>query len=168
MMAPIRYGSGIMMAAANGAAAVAVLAAMLYLRPNFLGSIVVLAALSLALVVPAASWVVPNLDRLWLSRAAAGLVARHEPPTGTKLTVIGYTEPSLVFLLRDQLRFTTVNSASTLRASDEALVNNRDSVAFQQGLAAQGLGALPIDSVSGIDYSNGQHTVLTLYQVEAK
>ena len=168
MMAPIRYGSGIMMAALNGAAAVAVLAAMLYLRPNFLGCIVVLAALSLALVVPAASWVVPNLDRLWLSRAAAGLVAHHEPPTGTRLTVIGYTEPSLVFLLRDQLQFATTSAASTLRASDKVLVNNRDSAAFEQGLSAQGLGAQPIDSVAGIDYSNGQSTVLTLYQVKAK
>jgi 4-amino-4-deoxy-L-arabinose transferase-like glycosyltransferase len=168
ILAPIRYGSGIMMAAVNSGAAVAVLAAMLYLRPNFLGSIVVLAALSLALVVPAASWVVPNLDRLWLSRAAAGLVARHEPPTGTRLTVIGYTEPSLVFLLRDQLRVTTASAASALSASDEALVNNRDSATFEQGLAAQGLGAQPIDNVAGIDYSNGQSTVLTLYQVKAK
>jgi hypothetical protein len=163
---PLRFGDGVDAAGVAGAVALIVLmAVLLYRRPGPGGSAALLAAMALALVVPAASLVVPGLDRLWLSRAAAALIARHPPTAGTVPTVIGYSEPSLVFLLGGGLRAATPD-AVTSTAGDEALVNERESAAFRQALAARGLAARPVDSASGTDYSNGQQMVLMLYRIE--
>ena len=61
---------------------VALAAVLLYYRPGPGVTTALIAALSLAFVIPAALGVLPGLDRLWLSRAAAGLVARHPPAAG--------------------------------------------------------------------------------------
>jgi hypothetical protein len=124
------------------------------------------AALSLAFVVPAASGVLPGLDRLWLSRSAAALVAQHPPPAGAPLVAVGYSEPSLVFLLGTDLRLLPPRAAAAeLGQGGNALVSDRNEASFRQALGASGLDARPLGSISGIDYSNGQHLVLTLYAV---
>jgi 4-amino-4-deoxy-L-arabinose transferase-like glycosyltransferase len=162
VVAPPRFGAGISSAGILAAAALlGLMAALLYARPGPAGTAALLAAMALTFVVPTAGWIAPGLDRLWLSRAAAALVARHPPAAGQPLAIIGYNEPSLVFLLRD--RFTP--SAAGLADGGEVLVNTRQNAAFEQALAAAHLTAQPIDSVSGLDYSNGQQTVLTLYTV---
>ncbi len=108
----------------------------------------------------------PGLDRLWLSRAAAALVARHPPAAGAPLVAVGYGEPSLVFLLGTDLQLTTPGGAAeALAGGGEALVSNREDATFRRALGARGLGAQPEGSVSGLDYSNGQRMVLTLYDV---
>ena len=100
IVAPISLGSGIMVPGVIGAAAVITLAVvLLYRPPGPAGIAALLAAVALAFIIPAAGAVVPGLDRLWLSRGAAAMLTRHKPPDGTALTVIGYNEPSLVFLL---------------------------------------------------------------------
>jgi len=163
---PIRLGDGVMAAGIAGAAALAVLsAAFLYRRPGPRGVTALLAVMALALVVPA-SVVVPSLDRLWLSRGAAALVARHEPPTGTQLVVIGYNEPSLVFLLGNGFKAQTADVP--VPSGSDALVSSRDEAGFEQTVAAQGLAARPIDSARGTDYSNGEQMALTLYQIGPK
>jgi hypothetical protein len=58
-----------------------------------------IAVLAAAFVLPTASVVVPGLDLLWLSRNAATLVARHLSRPGEAVLSVGYSEPSLVFLL---------------------------------------------------------------------
>ncbi|HTZ37312.1 MAG TPA: phospholipid carrier-dependent glycosyltransferase [Stellaceae bacterium] len=159
---PVRFGDGVTAAGLAGAAAIVALAALLLLRrPGPLGSTALLAALGLAVAVPGAGWVVPGLDRLWLSRGAAALVAAHPPPETVPLAVVGYNEPSLVFLLRDRLRSGTAG----LDDGGEALVNSRDATRFNADLAARRLVARPLGSVAGLDYSNGQPTVLTLYRI---
>jgi 4-amino-4-deoxy-L-arabinose transferase-like glycosyltransferase len=163
---PIRFGDGVSPAGIVGAAVlIALMAALLYWRPGPLGAAGMLAALALALVVPAACWVVPGLDRMWLSRDAAALIARYPPPPGTKLIVVGYNEPSLVFLLDGDLQMATPGAMAALAGGGEALVNGRQAAIFQQGLAMRGLTARPVDSVHGTDYSNGQRIVLTLYEI---
>jgi 4-amino-4-deoxy-L-arabinose transferase-like glycosyltransferase len=170
ILLPIRFGAGVDIA--GPATAIVVLFLMAFLlwhRPGPIGAAATIAALSLALTVPAATWILPDLDRLWLSRGVATLIAHDPPAPGTPLVTLGYTEPSLVFLLGGKLRVSMVGSAVTeLAGGGDALVTGREDAQFLQGLAARGLEARPIGSVRGTDYSNGQRMVLTLYRVEPK
>jgi 4-amino-4-deoxy-L-arabinose transferase-like glycosyltransferase len=160
---PIRLGDGAMTAGIVGAVVLLALAAgLLFRRPGDIGSAALLAAMAFVLVI-SASFVVPALDRLWLSREAAALISHHEPPARTTLTIIGYNEPSLVFLLGGDVRAATADAPVT--AGGEALVESRDGAAFAQNLAARGLAAQKIDSVNGTDYSNGEAMILTLYRI---
>jgi 4-amino-4-deoxy-L-arabinose transferase-like glycosyltransferase len=121
-------------------------------------------AISLAFVAPAAMDVLPGLNQLWLSRGAAALVARHPPAGGAPLVAVGYSEPSLVFLLGTDLRLTTPrNAVEALAAGGEALVSSREDAIFRQAVSARGLSAQVVGEVAGLDYSNGQRMKLTLY-----
>jgi hypothetical protein len=164
IVTPIDFGHSIMVTGIVGAIIVIVLSAVLLWRrraPAITAAL--LAAISLGFVVPATGFVVPSLDGLWLSRSVAALVANHPPAPGTTLTVIGYNEPSLVFLLNGALKSGTADAA--VAAGDKSLVSDREAQAFVQNLASRGLTAQPIDSAHGIDYSNGQKMTLTLYQI---
>ncbi|HEX7969898.1 MAG TPA: glycosyltransferase family 39 protein [Stellaceae bacterium] len=125
-------------------------------------------AVLLALVVfPAAfHFVAPRLDQLWLSRAAAAAVARYHPPRGAAVVAVGYSEPSLVFLLGSGTRFLAADQAAqylTATRGAAALVSDRDDEAFRRALQSRGWEPRAIDRVAGLDYSNGKHMVLTLY-----
>jgi hypothetical protein len=125
-----------------------------------------MASLSLAFATPAGHTVLPQLDRLWLSRAAADLVTRHPHAVGAPLVAVGYAEPSLVFLLGTKLRLAMPrDAAETLAAGGDALVSSRVDAMFREAVGARGLLVQPIGSVAGLDYSNGRRMVLTLYQV---
>jgi hypothetical protein len=142
---------------------------MLWRRPRPIGVAAAIAALSLSLTIPMTIWVMPSLDRLWLSREVAALIARDPPPPGVPLVTMGYTEPSLVFLLGGKLRMSMLgNAMDELASGGEALVTGREDAQFLQGLEARGLIARPIGDARGTDYSNGQRMVLTLYRVERK
>ncbi len=164
---PLRFGSEIALAGVLGAGLLlAGMAAVLHYRAPPAGTTGLLAALALAFVTPAALGVLPGLDRLWLSRAAAELVAQHKPTAGTRLVAVGYSEPSLVFLLGTDVRLTTPRGAAeALQGGGEALVGSREEAMFLQALSVRGLVAQPRGSVRGLDYSNGQRMVLTLYDV---
>ena len=164
---PLRFGGRIATAGILGAVLLVVLTgAVLWYRPGPGITTGLIAALSLAFAVPAALQILPGLDRLWLSRAAAELVHRHPPSAGGPLVAVGYSEPSLVFLLGGDLRLVSPRGAAeTLAGGGEALVSNREDAMFRQALGARGLLAQPVGSVPGLDYSNGQRMVLTLYDV---
>jgi 4-amino-4-deoxy-L-arabinose transferase-like glycosyltransferase len=164
---PLRFGGRIAIAGILGAVLLLVLTgAVLWYRPGPGITTALIAVLSLAFAVPAALDVLPGLDRLWLSRAAAGLVASHPPAAGAPLVSVGYSEPSLVFLLGTDLRLATPRGAAeALAGGGEALVSNREDAMFRQALGARGLAVQPVGSVPGLDYSNGQRMVLTLYDV---
>jgi 4-amino-4-deoxy-L-arabinose transferase-like glycosyltransferase len=164
---PLRFGDHLSLAGVLGAALlIVVAAALIWYRPGPEITTGLIAALSLAFVMPATLGVLPGLDRLWLSRATAGLVARHPPAAGTPLVAVGYSEPSLVFLLGTDLRLATPRAAAeTLAGGGEALVSSREDAMFRQALSARGLLAQPVGSVPGLDYSNGQRMVVTLYDV---
>ena len=126
------------------------------------------ASLAAAFVLPAAIAVAPALDALWLSRSAAALVARHPPPPGGAVLSVGYSEPSLVFLLGTATRLVTAApSADQLAGAALALVSDRYDDEFQRSLAAHGQTAHEIGKVGGLDYSaGGSRMVLTLYDLE--
>jgi 4-amino-4-deoxy-L-arabinose transferase-like glycosyltransferase len=162
---PLRFAGHVSIPGIIGALSLPVLAAaLLWALPRPGPTAGLVAALSLAFAVPAAS-LLPGLDRLWLSREAAELAARH-PAAGGPLVVVGYSEPSLVFLLGTDLRLTTPGGAAAMLADgSQALVTNRADANFRQAAAARGLAAKPSGSVAGLDYSNGQRMVLTLYDI---
>jgi 4-amino-4-deoxy-L-arabinose transferase-like glycosyltransferase len=111
--------------------------------------------------------VAPGLDRLWLSRSAASLVASHPPQAGDPLVAVGYDEPSLVFLLGTQLHLAGAREAAELLDhGGEVLVSEPERRSLQQALSERGLVARPLGDASGIDYSDGRRVVLTLYDVE--
>ena len=163
---PLRFGNQLSVTGLVGAVALLGLStALLYRwpRPSLVAALLV--GLSAAFILPAGSAVLPGLDRLWLSRAAADLVAHH-PPAARPFVAIGYGEPSLVFLLGGHVRLTPPSAtAETLVNGGAALVSNREEPMFRQALSMHSLNAHPLGTVAGFDYSNGQQMVLTLYDV---
>lgn len=163
---PLRFDAAPSAVGIVGAALMVGIAALLLYRPPNLSALPLLAVLSLAFVGIAAGGVLPGLDRLWLSRSAAALVAQHPPSAGDPLVSVGYSEPSLVFLLGTDLRLASAGGAAeALAAGGEALVSGREDAMFRQSLSARGLVAARLGEARGLDYSNGQHMVLTLYAV---
>jgi 4-amino-4-deoxy-L-arabinose transferase-like glycosyltransferase len=163
---PIRFGAGPEFVGIFGSALLVVIAALLLYRPPNLAALPLTGALSLAFVGIVAAGVLPSLDRLWLSRSAASLVETHPRVRGEPLVAVGYSEPSLVFLLGTDLRLAgAVAAAEVLSGGGEALVSGREDPLFQQSLTARGLVADRIGETRGLDYSNGQRMVLTLYAV---
>jgi 4-amino-4-deoxy-L-arabinose transferase-like glycosyltransferase len=164
---PLRFGGQVSIAGILGAAVLLGLAAaLLYRRQRPPLVAAAIAVLSAAFLLPVATVVLPGLDRFWLSRAGADLVARHPPQAGAALVAVGYAEPSLVFLLGGQMRLTTPRGAAeALARGGEALVSNREDAVFRQALTVRGLVARPLGSAPGFDYANGQRIVLTLYDV---
>jgi 4-amino-4-deoxy-L-arabinose transferase-like glycosyltransferase len=126
------------------------------------------AAISAAFVLPAALAVAPELDYLWPSRSAAAALARRPPGPGEAVLSVGYSEPSLVFLLGTATRLVTADPGDgQLAGAGMALVNDRSDAEFLRSLAHRGLTARALDRVEGLDYSaGGGKLVLTLYRLE--
>ena len=164
---PFRFGNQLSLAGMIGAMALLGLtAALLYRWPRPPIVAATMLGMSAVFILPAGSAVLPGLDRLWLSRAAADLVAQRSPAAGAPLVAIGYGEPSLVFLLGGHVRLMPPSAAAeALAKGGTALVGNRETPLFLQAASAQGLNAHPLGGVAGFGYSNGQHMVLTLYDV---
>jgi 4-amino-4-deoxy-L-arabinose transferase-like glycosyltransferase len=131
--------------------------------PALPATVVMLALIAFA---PAFHRVAPELDKLWLSREAAAMVARYRPPRDAPVAAVGYREPSLVFLLGTATRFLAPESAAeyiTDTHGAAALVSDRDDDAFRRALHARGWEPRAVEHVDGLDYSNGQRLTLTLY-----
>jgi 4-amino-4-deoxy-L-arabinose transferase-like glycosyltransferase len=125
-----------------------------------------LALLALLVFAPGFGLVVPSLDPVWLSRGAAALVARLQPPPAGPVVVVGYAEPSLVFMLGTRTRSLSPDAAAsylTTTPGAAALVSDGDDAAFRRAVAARGWEARLVDHVAGLDYSNGKRMVLSLY-----
>jgi 4-amino-4-deoxy-L-arabinose transferase-like glycosyltransferase len=145
------------------------LALLLYFRDQRpMRAAALIAALAAAFVLPAALAVAPELNSLWPSRSAAAALARHPPHPGEAVLSVGYSEPSLVFLLGTATRLITAQPGDgQLAGAGMALVNDRYDAEFLQSLAHRGLTARALDRVEGLDYSaGGGKLVLTLYRLE--
>jgi 4-amino-4-deoxy-L-arabinose transferase-like glycosyltransferase len=141
---------------------------LLFRDPRPMRAAGLVAAIAAAFVLPAALAVVPELDSLWPSRSAAAALARHPPGPGEAVLSVGYSEPSLVFLLGTATRLVTAEPGDgQLASAGMALVNDRYDAEFLQSLARRGLTARALDRVEGLDYSaRGGKLVLTLYRLE--
>ncbi|MGH7013714.1 MAG: ArnT family glycosyltransferase [Stellaceae bacterium] len=125
------------------------------------------ALLAVIVVAPGFGRIVPSLDPIWLSRSAAALVARERPAGSAPVAVVGYDEPSLIFLLGTATEPLDAAAAAHYLATTRdglALVETRDDDAFRSALTALGRAPRPLGHVDGIDYSNGRQMTLTLYE----
>jgi 4-amino-4-deoxy-L-arabinose transferase-like glycosyltransferase len=122
------------------------------------------ALLALAIYAPGFRDVAPALDRIWISRDAAALA--HAKAPGAPVDLVGYSEPSLVFLLGTGTRIDTPDAAARYLESTPgaaALVEGHADEEFRAALARLGAAAAARGTVAGLDYSNGKRTRLTLY-----
>jgi 4-amino-4-deoxy-L-arabinose transferase-like glycosyltransferase len=169
VFAPIRLGYGFSGAGIVAAAVILFLGGrtLLHLRRRASPGLGARAVLLSLLVLPIAfQLVAPRLDRLWLSRSAAALVAADDRPPGAPISAVGYAEPSLVFLLGTKTKLVDADAAAAQITSARgavALVNARDDAAFRQALQKRGWTPRVLGRVSGLDYSNGRNVILTLY-----
>jgi 4-amino-4-deoxy-L-arabinose transferase-like glycosyltransferase len=114
--------------------------------------------------------VAPFLHPLWLSSAAARALARAgaSPRQGMvpgPVTVAGYAEPSLVFLLGADTELAgPEEAADAIVEGRPAIVEGRDDAAFRAALVSQEGRAVLVGAVSGLDYSNGRADILRLYK----
>jgi 4-amino-4-deoxy-L-arabinose transferase-like glycosyltransferase len=113
--------------------------------------------------------VAPALKPLWLStRAAKALeLAGASPRQGVTpgpVTVVGYQEPSLVFLLgADTALGDADDGADAIHDGRPAIVERRQLPDFQAALARQGLAAQRIGEGGGLDYSNDAYDMLLIF-----
>ncbi len=85
----------------------------------------------------------------------------HKPP----VALVGYHEPSAVFLLGTKTLLTDAKGAADYLASAPglvAIVDAREKEAFMAAL--QGTQIEPFDQIDGTDYSNGKEMKLTFYR----
>jgi 4-amino-4-deoxy-L-arabinose transferase-like glycosyltransferase len=172
VIAPMKYGSGASIPALASSLILFVLGVWIILGASTLSTPATLLAgvlLSILVVAPTLGVVIPSLDRVWLTRGAAAMVARASPPDGVPIVSVGYNEPSLVFALGTMTRLASPGQAAQAMATVPvtlALVESREEPAFRAALAKQGLVPRAIDAVAGIDYSNGHDMTLTLFASE--
>jgi 4-amino-4-deoxy-L-arabinose transferase-like glycosyltransferase len=110
----------------------------------------------------------PSLRSLWLSSRAARALARSgwSPRQGAPgpVTVAGYEEPSLVFLLGTPTELGDADDAAdAIGEGRPAIVEARQDAAFARALAESGLAARRAGEGAGLDYSNGQRDILRIY-----
>jgi 4-amino-4-deoxy-L-arabinose transferase-like glycosyltransferase len=115
-----------------------------------------------------AAGVAPSLHSLWLSsRAARALTAAGwSPGEGAPgpVSVAGYEEPSLVFLLGSATELGDAqDAADAIGEGRPVIVEARQDAAFRAALAAGGLTARRAGEGPGLDYSNNQHDILRIY-----
>ncbi|MGE0724872.1 MAG: ArnT family glycosyltransferase [Alphaproteobacteria bacterium] len=115
--------------------------------------------------------VMPRLDPLWVSRQAVALIAREAPASfaddGWRIAVVGYSEPSFVFLAGTRVRFPdAAGAAAHLAATPDgiALIGDRDLARFRAAAAAAALQTVEGGKAAGFNYSRGRRVTLTLFR----
>ena len=132
------------------------------LRPALLAS-----AFAAPLVfAPILSAVAPAVNQLWMSREIGAKVAALNLPADTRFFAVGYTEPSLAFYLGSGLRLTSPGAlGSGLAVRDWLAVVRHDGVRkFRDAMAAQSVAIRAVGTVSGLNYSRGRLTTVTLFR----
>ena len=166
---PIATGNGVVWAGLVPVLAVA--AASVYtvprlwrgeLRPALLAS-----AFAAPLVfAPVLLAVAPAVDQLWIGREIARKAAALNLPAGTRFFAAGYTEPSLAFYLGSGLRLTSPAAPGSGPLQRDWLAAVRDDRVrkFRNAMAARGVAVRSVGTVSGLNYSRGRLTTVTLFR----
>ncbi len=161
---PSAVGAACLFLASAGAGA------WLLLRRRALAAVSVAAALAILAHGVLVGWLAPSLRPLWLSsRAAKALEAANLSPTQGvtpgPVTVAGYEEPSMVFLLGTNTELGDADDAADAIAEGRpAIVEGRLEGAFQTALAADGVKAERVGEGAGLDYSNNRQDILRIYR----
>jgi len=124
---------------------------------------------SLMVIAPLIHSILPNLERLWLSREVFHTVQRHFPDQKPVLLSIGYEEPSLVFMMGTSTRLTNPEQAvKYLKKNPPALVllQKKKSSNFKTLARQAGLVLKHLKTIEGLNYSKGKWLFLELYALE--
>ena len=112
----------------------------------------------------------PSLQPLWVSGrvAAAVKAAKLDPRNGVTpgpVSVAGYGEPSIVFLLGTRTELGAGEmAAAAISEGRPAVVERHELAEFQEALKAQEAHAALAGEVKGLDYSKGKPVDLFLYR----
>jgi 4-amino-4-deoxy-L-arabinose transferase-like glycosyltransferase len=111
--------------------------------------------------------VLPGLDPVWVSREIARIYEAGKPCPDSELTLVGYEEPSVVFLTASDTRFAGTDAAAAKLEDDRkcavVVVTSPHTDAFLAAAAERKVAVRSIGSISGLDYSNGDHVEARLF-----
>ena len=174
IMAVSRYGAADNVLPAAFAVALyasaGLVAAVLLLRQAPKAALLASACLGLAAHGVLAGLVVPGLEPLMLSSRTARAMKLEglAPRTGLMpgpVTVAGYAEPSLVFALGTTTELADgAAAAKALSQGRPAIVESRQQAAFEAAMQQGQIKARAAGQIKGLNYSNGDETVLRLYR----
>jgi 4-amino-4-deoxy-L-arabinose transferase-like glycosyltransferase len=113
--------------------------------------------------------VVPALTPMWLSPAITNAFKAVKQCENSVLASASYAEPSLVFLAGTPTILTDGAGAAKHLAGDPACaisaVDEREHTAFIQALSQGEKSVAAVATVTGINYSKGRKTTITLYRM---
>ena len=115
-------------------------------------------------------FILPQMDRLWLSRSVAQILQEAGVRDGADVASVEYQEPSLVFLVGKDILFTSPAGAAAHLASHPAgfaVVAGKAKDAFLKAASESGIRLRPVNTVSGFHYSKGRRVELDIYAREA-
>ena len=140
-----------------------------FLKRQYVHAAAVAIAATALVLAPSLQWIVPGLDRLWLSRTVTN-AAKQSACGNVMLCSSGYHEPSLVFLLGTRTLLTNpAGAAIFLRSNPKAmaLINSSQDEDFKRETRNLGVHVKLAGAFSGFNYSNGKPMVLRLYDVRS-
>jgi hypothetical protein len=115
----------------------------------------------------------PNLKPLWVSRNVARELGRKglDPRNGLipgPVATLGYSEPSLIFLLGTETEILDPEDAVAAAAQGRpVLVERKMEPRFRAELDRQRVSVQPVATVDGMNYSRGRRVSITLYRQRA-
>lgn len=167
---PQKFGDGgtsLLIAGACAAAVAGVAAIVFFLRRfNFAAAASAMAS-AIILFATLAAGTAPHLEQIWMSPRADTLIAQAKMRGDPPVTLAGYVEPSLVFLLGTDTLIdngVTAAEASAVRGG-LVLVEDHERESFLNRLTALKGDPRLVGELSGLDYSRGKQEHLTLYRV---
>jgi len=168
--APQRFGPGApwWLYAADACGVAAIFAAVAAIWNHRLAAGMNAAAVAAILLYGIAGFVtVPRLTELWLSPRLAEAVARHAAGDDPPVVTAGYAEPSITFLLgtRTALGDGPDAGRKTAASGGLALVSDDSRSSFLDAVAKAGARADALEEITGLNYSRGRNTRITLYRV---
>jgi 4-amino-4-deoxy-L-arabinose transferase-like glycosyltransferase len=143
--------------------------AWLLLRRSPAGAVTAAVGLGLAGHGALAAGLAPRLLPLWLSQRTERALEKAQllPEQGiadAPVSVTGYAEPSLVFLIGTETELGTPDDAAeAITEHRPAVVEDRQEAAFEQALAREHAQAHLVAVIKGLDYSTGKKMTLRVY-----
>ena len=140
-----------------------------FLKRQYVHAAAVAIAATALVLAPSLQWIIPNLDRLWLSRTVAN-AAKQRACGNVMLCSSGYYEPSLVFLLGTRTLLTSPGGAAIFLRDNPgamALINSGQDDVFKREIKNLGVQVKLAGAFSGFNYSNGKTMLLRLYGVRS-
>ena len=115
---------------------------------------------------PILTAVAPAVGHLWISREIGRIAAALDLPADTRFFASGYTEPSLAFYLGSGLRLRSTAQLGTTLSETGWLAAIRDDrvQAFRKAMDGRGIAVRTVGTVSGLNYSRGRRTAVTLFR----